>query len=222
MSHRKSSSIERHGLTAYKYGINGIGSDRINMFLRNNFITDSGSELVSFTTHGKTVEKICSAIRNIDNRLVKNTKDIKVYRGISGDFYKSIKLTGCIVNKSYTSSTTSKDTAIAFSQGDSTGVVLVFTIPPGIRIHTYSSSDEHEILIERNTQFINFVERYDKENDILFVETVLTKYTLPIITNTKVIEKSRSNSLQNLTGSKLSDMLEKMDIEDPDFADLFK
>lgn len=222
MSERKSSNIERHGLTAYKYGINGIGSDRINLFLRNNHITDDGSELVSFTTHGKTVEKICAAIRNIDKRLINNTKEIKVYRGISGDFYKSLKLTGCIINKSYTSSTTNKDTAIAFSQGDTTGVVLVFVIPPGIRIHKYTGLDEDEILIERNTQFINFVEEYDKETNVLFVKTILVKYTLPLVNNTKIIEKARSNSLQDMSGAKLSDFLDKLDLEDPEFHDLFK
>ena len=219
MMSRNIKSYEEHALSAYKEGINGIGADLVNQFLRLNHITDDGTELLSNTTDNRTLQRICAIIKGIDSKLVPNPKQKKVYRGITGDFYDLYRSQGIIVNKGYTSSTTDIDTAIAFSQGEIRGVVLEFTIPIGMKIHSYTGRGEHEILIERNTQFINFVEKKFVDN-ILFVETALLKYTLPKpeeFNHTTTPKKARNSS------KKLNkELLDELDKDDPELIELFK
>lgn len=216
---RNIKSYEEHALSAYKEGINGIGANLVNQFLRLNHITDDGTEHLSYTTKNRTLQKVCSIIKGIDSKLVPSPKQRKVYRGITGDFYNLYRSQGIIVNKGYTSSTTDIDTAIAFSQGKIRGVVLEFTIPVGMKIHPYTGRGEHEILIERNTQFINFVEKKIIDNT-LFVETALLKYTLPQPgefdhTTTPTKARALSNELNKA-------LLDELDKDDPELMELFK
>lgn len=213
-SHRQLSSYERHALTAYREGMDGIGSDKINTFLRTNNILDSGEELLTFPTHQRVIQKICTLIKGIDTKLVPAEKKRKVYRGIPGSLYDAIKYQGIMVNKGYTSSTTDINTAIAFSQGNERGVVLIFSIPPHMKIHEYGGH-EKEILIERNTQFTHFIEK-KQEGNILFVEAVITKYVFPSpkdlqLQDSKIAEKSRANSIKQLQS-----ILDEMDAMDKD------
>lgn len=217
-----SKSVEyyrEHALTAYREGHEGIGAERVNNFLRSNHIQDNGNEIPIFTTHNKTMKKICAMIQSIDSKLLPTSKPIRVYRGISGDFYNSLRNTGVIVNKGYTSSSLSLEQAIAFSQGYERGVVLEFVIPSGMKIHKYGGA-EQEVLIERNTQFVNFLEKSTIHNT-LYVETIITKYSLPdkSALDSKIVEKNRSSSLKN---EHVQQLLARLDDEDADDIDWLK
>jgi hypothetical protein len=199
--------------------MDGIGSDRINTFLRQNFIQDNGKELGAFSTHSHTMKRICSVIIGIDSKLQPATKTKKVYRGVSAEVYNMMKQAGVFVNKGYTSTTTDINTALAFAQGSKRGVVLEFMIPVGMKIHKYNSY-EKEILIERNTQFISFVEKTDVDGALL-VETSIVKYSMPdaLSVNNKTSEKARSVSIKAFDMSKL---LEDLDAADDDLDWLHK
>lgn len=204
-----SEEYRTRALSAYKNELGRIGATRINAFLRASQVSDGGEELSKYSTYEKTIRHICTIIRSIDAKLMPSPRNRSVYRGISADFYGALKATGVIVNKGYTSSTTDRRTAEAFAQDYNGGVVLVFMIPAGMRIHEYASKDEHEILIERNTQFINF-QPEKRTGGLQFVKTSLVKYVTP--NNADLPAQARKESVQ-MVKPYLS-LLEELDKDD--------
>ena len=202
----KTDDYRKHALVAYKGNYKKIGASRINAYLRNFIISDSGIELQN-TTH-PIVKRICAIIRQIDSILVPAAAEYTVYRGLDADHVKQLRADGVTVNKSFTSVST--DINVAKTAGKT---ILAFTIPLGMKIHNYSTSShkdyEREILIERNTQFVGCRTEQLKDGYTL-IHTTIAKWSLP---KKKDVGQEFANSNQNALDA-MRNKLEDLDAAD--------
>ena len=213
-----SAEYAAHAKSAYKVGYDKIRYSNINYFLRSDFISDSGEELITkFKNRDKKTKRICAIIRSLDSKLKTSKAPIKVYRGIPMTMFNSImKQTGVLVNKAYTSSSLSIEVAQNFGK-----VVLEFTIPVGIKSYVFGNDedDELEVLIERNTQLVNY--RITRQNNLhTYVTADLVKYAQPTALEMMRISKSISTTDHaNSIDAVLHSLKLNSDDESSDFSD---
>jgi hypothetical protein len=118
-----------------------------------------------------------------------------LYRGISDDTIPEvIKFSsGVLVNKAYTSTTKLLDVAKKYVS-DKGCCILMFTIPSNIKYAELPDQDwEHEVLLERNTQFVIDIEA---SNHPIYIAT-LSKWEPPKpIEDVKTFVKSVADILR--------------------------
>ena len=114
--------------------------------------------------------------KELNSILSSQTKPIKVYRGIQTNFQNEL------VNKSFTSSSTTIDAAARFTEN----AIFEFYIPMHIKTYIFkykknraNSLIEKEILIERNTKFINITNTFRTYKSIPIYSAELIKYYKP-------------------------------------------
>lgn len=127
-----------------------LGYVEINKFLRE---SSNISQTISENPNDETVRQILE----IDSRMTNTGEfnNVLLYRGFSGGFIPmAIEFSsGVIVNKAYSSSSTTLDTAKKFVSDDGC-CVIVFKLPNNIKYHKFVIDYEQEVLIERDTQFV--------------------------------------------------------------------
>ena len=162
-------------MTAYQAlkGYKGVTYENINKFLRTHQV---GDNLEGFpeAKHKDTdgVKKKLVAFRNVIGNLDDLMKPalpyegefITLYRGLSKDFIDLLKnkeYSGVMVNKAFTSCARIPRAATTFATGFGSGYppLLMITVPASIGRYDMPDQgtmgdNEHETLLERNTQFI--------------------------------------------------------------------
>lgn len=158
---------------------------------------------------------IVKHIINIDKMMKNNNlKNTVVFRGVNGIDLNRFPV---LVNKAFTSTSTNKIIANQFSGDDC--CIIRFTIPDNIKTilfeynkNTSAALKEDEILIERNTQFVDI-----KPSPIPKVfDAILKKYSPPNVQqdlqHQEQILEYRRQQIANM-------VLDDLDFDDSDFED---
>lgn len=216
---RGSGSTEEYRKEAeavYQKSRKHINYDVINQWLRNNDIQDRDSRLDTLAKdRDSTIRRIVSVIKTLDDKTQssrdKKSRTMVLYRGISHRRYNYILDTGVLVNKAFLSTSRNKLVARQFGP-----VMLEIRVPVDIGAYKFINQGEEEMLIERNTQCVNFKEL--GENVILgeknghavkcdrLVRCEIAKYQPPTQQQIKVVRKNMSDVV--------SEFIEKMKLED--------
>jgi len=162
----------------------GTGYGKINKFLRE--LPDE--KIISNNRDDPIVKHIINIDKELKNNKLNN---MLMFRGINSALIKNLP-SNVLVNKAYSSSTPDINVATQFADEC---CILSFTIPNDIKTHIYDYKNitsknlkEQEILIERNTQFVNITQ--DKYNPNLY-NAILTKYKPPNV-NKQMEEYNRA------------------------------
>lgn len=163
----------------------GISYGEINKLLREGSIPTDKNKMSKDMLNDPTVKDII----NIDS-VMHNDGSLKgkvLYRGIHGII---IEEQGVLINKAYSSSSTNIDVALNFVEGQC--CIIAFEIPPEVKFFKYEDigrPDEKEILIHRNTQFVELRHTNTYKN-VRIYSCILKLYAMPIITR-EDIEKQK-------------------------------
>ena len=180
---------------AMKTPDNEINHCVINTLIRNHCIDDAGTQLQELLKNARDVmlRRTIYVVMELDRVLaLTRNQSLVVYRGVPGNLVHD----NLIVNKGFMSTTTNLSVAVEFmgaSGADdddevSTGLVLKMNVPPNIGAYVYEDDDEHEVLLERNTQCILgkqervTVSKGRHKWEVTVVECVLVKYVPPAAT----------------------------------------
>ena len=152
------------------------GYGEINDILRQGSIPTDTSKMSTDQLRDQTVMHII----NIDQAITKGASKPQptklFYRGVHGlDYF--IETQGILVNKAYSSCSSDINQSFKFS-GDEC-CIIVFTIPNDINYFEYKSLGindyEQEILIQRNTQFVEFKPITSSYNGVQIYNCVLKR-----------------------------------------------
>lgn len=211
MSRRSATDDYRaHAVTAYQQSYKQVNYGIINEWIRKHNIDDKGTELIALKKDKDSlVRRVATVVKSLDEmtQASRGHRPIKLYRGVSERHYRIGIDTGAIVNKSFTSSTKALEHARKFGK-----VVLCFTVPSDIGAYKFDNEYEEEMLIERNTQFVSFVEQGMHDN-VLLVECKIAKYTPPTLNERKTMENMIKDQREKFLKS-LKEMDEEIDWDD--------
>lgn len=187
-------------MNSFKY-YQGTGYGKINNFLR-----EMSNESV---INNNKDDPIVEHILNIDRGMKYNKlNNMLMFRGINSSLIKNLP-SNVLVNKAYSSATPDFNIASNFTDDC---CILSFIIPDDIKTYIYDYKNitsknlkEQEVLLQRNTQFVNITQ--DKYNPNLY-NAVLTKYKPPNV------------SQQMKEYNRVREQYMKQMIIDDDFSDL--
>ena len=140
----------------------GLGYGKINKLLRDTSFDISQCD--SKHIGDDEIKKTCQHIKKIDQNLI--SKDLSnkfFYRGIPGNLIPSLADSGRpLVNLGYVSSSTNYNTVKESYTNEDKCCIIMFTPDSEIKNYTYNYDNirpdskliEHEVLFQRNTQFI--------------------------------------------------------------------